>query len=160
MPAAHFVWRQRSKWDKMFPWKEKYFFYRDGIYIPIQSRFLTNVIRLCLLSRGSGRHTEPRHRHAANLVFFYWFQPLFSVLCFNINMFSTVSTLFELAMDSLSQTRCMYFVFTQNSPFSLRFLAFLGVPGWDDVIKHSAPGPRESGWYGASWFVKWIKGKL
>ena len=132
MPAAHFVWRQRSKWDKMFPWKEKYFFYRDGIYIPIQSRFLTNVIRLCLLSRGSGRHTEPRHRHAANLVSFYWFQPLFSVLCFNINMFSTVSTLFELAMDSLSQTRCMYFVFTQNSPFSLRFLVFLVC--WDGMM--------------------------
>ena len=59
MPAAHFVWRQRSKWDKMFPWKEKYFSYRDGIYIPIQSRFLTNVIRLCLLSRGSGRQQSP-----------------------------------------------------------------------------------------------------
>ena len=130
MPAAHFVWRQRSKWDKMFPWKEKYFSYRDGIYIPIQSRFLTNVIRLTVsIKPRVGQTTEPRRRHAANLVFFYWFQPLFSVLCFNINMFSTVSTLFELAMDSLRQDVCILYLHR-----TLLFLSFCFLVCWDGMM--------------------------
>ncbi len=127
MPAAHFVWRQRSKWDKMFPWKEKYFSYRDGIYIPIQSRFLTNVIRLTVsIKPRVGQTTEPRRRHAANLVFFYWFQPLFSVLCFNINMFSTVSTLFELAMDSLRQDVCILYLHRTLLFLSVSWCAGMG----------------------------------
>ena len=73
---------------KMFPWKEKYFSDRDGIYIPIQSRFLTNVIRLCLLSRGSGRQQSPT---ADTLLILFSF--IGSNLCFLFS--ASTSTCFQ-----------------------------------------------------------------
>ena len=138
----------------MFPGKEKYFSDRRYLHshtIPFSDKCNKTVS----IKPRVGQTTEPHRRHAANLVFFYWFQPLFSVLCFNINMFSTFSTLFELAMDSLRRDVCILYLHR-----TLLFLYVSWCAGWNDVIKHSAPGPRESGWYGASWFVKWIKGKL
>ena len=137
---------------KMFPGKEKYFSDRRYLHshtIPFSDKCNKTVS----IKPRVGEAAEPHHRHAANLVSFYWVQPLFSVLCFNINMFSTTfSTLFELAMDLL---RHKMYVFTQNSPFSSRFLVW-----WDGMmllnILHQVH--RGSGWCGASWFVKWIEG--
>ena len=119
MPAAHFVWRQRSKWDKMFPWKEKYFSYRDGIYIPIQSRFLTNVIRLCLLSPGSGKQQSSLTTDTLLILFSF----IGSNLCFLFS--ASTSTCFQLHFPlclswpwTYSATRCMYLhktlLFTQQ----------------------------------------------
>ena len=139
----------------MFPWKEKYFSDRDGIYIPIQSRFLTNVIRLCLLSRGSARQQSPT---ADTLLILFSF--IGSNLCFLFS--ASTSTCFQhfpLCLSwpwTHSDKMYVFCIYTE-----LSFLLYVSwCAGWNDVIKHSAPGPRESGWHGASWFVKWIKGKL
>ena len=139
----------------MFPWKEKYFSDRDGIYIPIQSRFLTNVIRLCLLSRGSARQQSPT---ADTLLILFSF--IGSNLCFLFSAStSTCFQQFPLCLSwpwTHSDKMYVFCIYTE-----LSFLLYVSwCAGWNDVIKHSAPGPRESGWYGASWFVKWIKGKL
>ena len=120
----------------MFPGKEKYFSDRRYLHshtIPFSDKCNKTV---SIKPRVLGSTAEPRHRHAANLVFFYWVQPLFSVLCFNINMFSTWIFHFVWAGHRLTQTQdvCIY----TKLYF---FFSFLGVVGWDDVIKHSAPGP-------------------
>ena len=111
----------------MFPEKEKYFSDRRYLHshtIPFSDKCNKTV---SIKPRVGETAEQPYHRHAANLVFFYWVQPLFSVLCFNINMFSTTfSTLFELAMDLL---RHKMYVFTQNSPFPSRFLVC-----WDGMM--------------------------
>ena len=142
----------------MFPGKEKYFSDRRYLHshtIPFSDKCNKAV---SIKPRVLGSTAEPRHRHAANLVFFYWVQPLFSVLCFNINMFSTWIFHFVWAGHGLTQTQdvCI-FVFTQNSTFSSRFLVW-----WDGMMLLSILHQVHwgSGWYGASWFVKWIKGKL
>ena len=142
----------------MFPGKEKYFSDRRYLHshtIPFSDKCNKTV---SIKPRVLGSTAEPRHRHAANLVFFYWVQPLFSVLCFNINMFSTWIFHFVWAGHRLTQTQdvCI-FVFTQNSMFSSRFLVW-----WDGMMLLSILHQVHwgSGWYGASWFVKWIKGKL
>ena len=129
----------------------------DGIYIPIQSRFLTNVIRLCLLSRGSWEAQQSPATDTLLILFSF----IGSNLCFLFSASTSTcfqlgfSTLFELATVSLRHK--MYLVFTQNSIFSSRFLVW-----WDGMMLLSILHQVHwgSGWYGASWFVKWIKGKL
>ena len=104
----------------------------DGIYIPIQSRFLTNVIRLCLLSRGSGKQQSPTTD--TRLILFPF---IGSNLCFLFS--ASTSTCFQLHFPL-----CLSWPWTQDVCIYTKlsfFFSFLGVVGWDDVIKHSAPGP-------------------
>ena len=111
----------------------------DGIYILIQSRFLTNVIRLCLLSPGSGKQQSSLTTDTLLILFSF----IGSNLCFLFS--ASTSTCFQLHfplclswpwMDLLRHK--MYVCIYTKLSF---FFSFLGVLGWDDVIKHSAPGP-------------------
>ena len=111
----------------------------DGIYIPIQSRFLTNVIRLCLLSRGSWEAQQSPATDTLLILFSF----IGSNLCFLFSASTSTcfqlgfSTLFELATVSLRHKMYVFCIYTKL----YFFFSFLGVVGWDDVIKHSAPGP-------------------